>query len=212
MIARPPDHDLEAVVARAAGGEEGAWQSLWCAVEPLLSRLIARPGFLARLGTQEDDRRNVIVLVMARLREDEFRRLRLYVASRRTNPRLTFASWLRVVAKRVGIDYLRRHPDYLARRRGDGGAVGAWVEPEPLPPSSQLGRRPPATDVGTARELARHAEALPSAQQQALSWWLGGADYAAIARDLGLSDELGAERLVRAALERLRRRVREVGR
>lgn len=209
MTARAPDLDLEPLVVRAATGDEDAWQAMWHTVEPMLARFIARPGFLARLGAQPDDRRNLIVLIMARLREDQFRRLGMYVASRQANPQLTFATWLRVVAKRVGIDYLRGHPDYVARRSGDGDVAGDWIAPEPMPPSSQLGTRPPWTDLGTARELARHADELPTQQQEALAQWLGGADHAAIARALELPDALAAERLVRAALERLRRRVRE---
>src|SRR5437763_12933830 len=120
MSGRRPDYkridmgeeeDIETWVVAAAAGDEPAWQLLWGAIEPLLSRIVAQPRFLGRLGQGEEDRRNIIVAVMARLRADALHRLQLYLDARRGNPRLRFISWLRVVAKRVGIDYLRGHQD-----------------------------------------------------------------------------------------------------
>src|SRR3954463_10613103 len=98
------EQQIEDLVAAAASIDESAWQQLWAAIEPPLSRIIAQPRFLGRLGQREDDRRNIVVAVMARLRADGYARLRLYLEAKRTNPRLTFLGWLRVVAKRVGID------------------------------------------------------------------------------------------------------------
>src|SRR5262245_64754220 len=100
------DEELEQLVAAAAAADKDAWQRLWAAIEPPLSKIIAQPRFLGRLGQREDDRRNIVVQVMARLRADDFHRLRLYLEAREGNPRLRFLSWLRVVAKRVGIDYM----------------------------------------------------------------------------------------------------------
>ena len=80
------DQRIEALVARAADGDEPAWQELWALVEPRLTRVVAQPRFLGRLGQREDDRRNIVVDVMARLRTNDFDRLRLYLASKRDNP------------------------------------------------------------------------------------------------------------------------------
>src|SRR5688572_658975 len=113
------EEELETLVVAAAAQNESAWQRLWAVIEPPLSRIIAQPRFLGRLGQREDDRRNIVVAVMGRLRADHFGRLQLYLDARRTNPRLRFLSWLRVVAKRVGIDYLRAHPDYVRRHDED---------------------------------------------------------------------------------------------
>ena len=79
------------------------------------------------LGRSEDDRRNIVVAVMARLKGDRYARLKLYLDAKRQNPRLRFVSWLRVVAKRVGIDYLRAHPDYVRRHDANASRPGAWV-------------------------------------------------------------------------------------
>jgi DNA-directed RNA polymerase specialized sigma24 family protein len=208
------EDELEPLVERAALGDELAWQRLWTAVEPHLARILARPHFLGRLATLEDDRRNVVVEVMARLRANGFHRLQLYLGARRDSPGLRFMTWLRVVAKRVGIDYLRGHPDYVDRRRQAGASSpGRWVEAGTMPPDSQLGgERPPVTSRGTAGELLRYADAaMPPAQRRALELWVACEPYEDIARTVGLASAAEAERTVRAAIERLRRRFRDRG-
>lgn len=204
------DEEIETLVAAAAAADELGWKGLWAAIEPLLLRIIAQPQFLGRLGQREDDRRNIVVAVMARLRADRFHRLQLYLEARRANPRLRFISWLRVVAKRVGIDYLRGHQEYVRRHDEDASTPGHWVETGTLPPASQLfGERPPVTNRGTARELLRYAEgAIPDDQRRALELWAQSESFAEIARALELGSASEAERMVRAAIERLRRRFR----
>ncbi|HEU0033195.1 MAG TPA: hypothetical protein VFQ53_21330 [Kofleriaceae bacterium] len=205
------DDELETLVVAAAGQDEAAWQQLWAAIEPPLTKIVAQPRFLGRLGQREDDRRNIVVAVMARLRADRFNRLQLYLDARATNPRLRFMSWLRVVAKRVGIDYLRSHPDYVRRHDQGASRPGAWVDAGTLPPGSQLfGERPPVTNRGTARELLQYAAGvIPDDQLRALQLWTESESFGDIARTLGLTSPREAERIVRAAIERLRRRFRE---
>jgi DNA-directed RNA polymerase specialized sigma24 family protein len=210
IIAHMDDDEMARLVERAAGGDDAAWQALWRAVGPRLERIVAHPGFLGRLGQREDDRRNIVVEVMARLRAEQFRRLTLYLDARRSNPGLRFMAWLRVVAKRVGIDYLRGHPDYVDRRREGGETPGEWIDPGPLPSGSLLpGERPPVTNRGTAQQLLRFAAgAVPEVQRRALELWVQSESYVAIATALELDDAADAERMVRAAIERIRRRFR----
>jgi len=210
------DADLERLVASAADGDTGAWRALWEDVEPWLAMVVGSPRFLGRLGQRDDDRSNIILEVMARLHADGFHRLKLYVDTRRTNPQLKFKTWLRIVAKRVGIDYQRGHGHYLDRRRDPnrGSAPGQWVEPGTLPSQSKLpGERPPMTNRGTALELLRYASGVvPEQQLSALELWTVGAGYDDIARELDIVGGAdGAEKLVRAAIERLRRRFRADG-
>jgi DNA-directed RNA polymerase specialized sigma24 family protein len=204
------DEVIERLVVAAAGSDEAAWQELWAAVEPPLLRIIAQPRFLGRLGQGEDDRRNIVVAVMARLRTDHYARLRLYLEAKQANPRLRFLSWLRVVAKRVGIDYLRAHPDYVRRHDADASKPGEWINAEELPPASQIfGGRPPVTNQGTAKELLAYAAGvIPPEQQRALELWAQSESFEDIAKVLGLSSAAAAERVVRAVIERLRRRFR----
>ena len=205
------DDEIEVLVVAAAAGDEASWQALWAGIETPLSRIVAQPRFLGRLGQLEDDRRSIIVAVMARLRADGFQRLQLYLAARVQNPRLRFLSWLRVVAKRVGIDYLRAHPDYVRRHEADRSTPGAWVGLDELPPASQIrGERPPVTALGTANELLRYAAGtIPDTQRRALELWAQSESFEDIARAVGYKDAAEAERMVRAALERLRRKFRE---
>ena len=210
------DGELEGLVTRAAEGETAAWGALWEGVEPWLEKLVANPRFLGRVGQREDDRGNILLEVMARLHAERFHRLKLYVETRRTNPQLKFKTWLRVVTKRVGIDYLRGHQNYVDRRRDPnrGSAPGQWIEPGTLPsPSRMPGERPPMTNRGTALEMLRYAAgAVSEPQLSALELWTQSASYEDIGRELELGDgAAGAERLVRAALERLRRRFRTEG-
>lgn len=203
---------LETLVERCVTGDELAWQRMWEAIEPRLLRMIAQPRFLGPLGQREDDCRNIAVEVLARLRADDFHRLTIYLETRRTNPSLKFMTWLRVVAKRVGIDYMRGHPDYIDRRRqaDRGSAPGEWVQAGTLPSGSKLhGERPPFTNRGTAQQLLRYAAgAIPDTQRRALELWVQCEPYDEIARVLELEDADAAERTVRSAIERLRRRFR----
>jgi DNA-directed RNA polymerase specialized sigma24 family protein len=153
---------------------------------------------------------------MARLHSRGFLRLKLYVETQRTSPHLKFKTWLRVVAKRVGIDYLRGHQNYVDRRRDPnrGSTPGQWIEAGTLPSSSNLpGERPPMTNRGTALEMLRYAAGVvPEPQLSALELWTQSASYEDIARELAIAGGAeSAERLVRAAIERLRRRFRTDG-
>ena len=209
---RDPVLDL---VRRSCDGDEEAWQALWRWMDPKLEVLVRRPRFLARLSQHDDDRRAIVLEVMARLREDHFRRLKLFLKAREQDRHLAPMTWLTVVAKRVGIDYMRSHPDYMDRRRqhSAGDRPGAWVEAKPLPSESRLpGRRPPVTVQGTAAELIAFARReLPEQQQRALALWTEGRAPAEIAAALGLTSAAEAERVVRAAVERLRRQFRTQG-
>jgi DNA-directed RNA polymerase specialized sigma24 family protein len=206
------DAPLETLIFAVIAKEDGAWAKLWQALEPRLLGILGRPRVLGRLATSEDDRRNVVVEVMARLAEDDHHRLRLYVDARSKRPGLSFMPWLIVVTKRIAIDYMRAHGDYVDRRHeSDASANGRWVVPGTLPSASKLGAaRPPYTNRGTAQEMIRFAgQVLSEDQRAALKLWIEGNGFDAIAGELGNKSAKDAERLVRAALERLRRRFRE---
>jgi DNA-directed RNA polymerase specialized sigma24 family protein len=208
------EQGILALIARACEGDEEAWQAAWSWMDPRLTALVAQPRFLARLSRQEDDCRGVVLAVMEKLRESDHRRLKLFQKARGQDQGLSFMAWLAVVTKRVGIDYLRAHPEYQDLRRRPGAeAAGAWVDLQALPSEWRLpGKRPPVTAAGTAREMVAFARReLPIQQQQALALWSQGAHPAEIARALGLAEPAIAERVVRAALERLRRKFRTSG-
>lgn len=202
---------IDQLVVRASAGDEAGWQALWAAIELPLTRIIGNRRFLGHLGTREDDRRSIIVAVMGRLRAENFQRLRVYLDARKDNPQLSFLSWLRVVAKRVGIDYLRAHPDYVRRHDADRSTPGAWVNASPLPPASQIGgERPPVTEQNTVAQLLRYAQAaIAEPQLTALRMWAQSETFDTIARALNFASAAEAERIVRSGLARLRRHFRQ---
>src|SRR5687768_14443423 len=109
MGPRSGDAELERLVVEAVDGDDGAWQALWRALEPRLSALLTRRTFVA-YGGRAEDARDVLVAIMARLRENDFQRLKVYLQARRADPQLGFMRWLIVLARRVAIDSMRAHP------------------------------------------------------------------------------------------------------
>jgi len=202
------------MIPQVVGGDEEAWRALWAALEPRLGGLARKPRFSGRLSRSEDDVRNIIVEVMDRLRDDDFRRLRRYLAQRAERPGTTFMPWLIVVAKRIAVDYLRAHADYIDKRRDPKtDSPGKWVEQGTLPSDSRLdGGRPPVTNQGTALAMLRFAyDNLPAEQVAAVELWILQKSFAEMAQELGLESPKAAERVLRAALERLRRQFRDKG-
>ncbi len=208
------DGEIEDLVPRAVAGDEVAWRGLWAGLEPRLGAIVRKPRFAGRLSRDEDDVRNILVEVMGRLRDDDYRRLRRYLRQRAAKPKMTFMPWLIVVAKRIAIDYLRAHADYIDMRRNpDTESPGKWVEHRTLPSDSRLeGVRPPVTNQGTALAMLRYAhQMLPPEQVGALELWILSKSFQEMADELELESPKAAERVLRAALERLRRHFREKG-
>jgi DNA-directed RNA polymerase specialized sigma24 family protein len=204
---------LERLVDEVLVGDLDAWKTLWRLLAPRLDGMLRRPGFFGRLAEGEDHRHNVVLEVMARLVANNHARLRRFDEARRESPRLTLLAWLTVVVKRVAIDYMRAQPEYVDRRKHVGAtSPGAWQKVGTLPPDSRLGRSATSpTSRAAARQLMSMAGALLDEEQRGpLSSWLQGASFDEIAAAHGLADGRDAEKRVRAALQRLRRHLREV--
>ncbi len=206
-----PLPQLEALVADTLAHREGAWQSFWRIAEPQLYTILRRPRVLGRLSQSEDHCRNIVVEVLAALQADDYARLRRYLLAKQANPDLPFWAWLTVVAKRMAIDYIRQQDEFIDLRKQRGDQTGAWRETTSLPSPSRLGgARPPVTDTRAAHEVLEFAEKhLDTNKRRALAAWMQGARFEDIAAQLGLAAPIEAERLVRAALERIRRQFRQ---
>jgi DNA-directed RNA polymerase specialized sigma24 family protein len=206
------DEDIEALIVKVAAGAERAWQELWAAMEPRLLGLVRKPKFLGDLAENEDACRDIVLAVMARLREQDFVRLKLYLDARARTPSMTFFSWLGVVAKRVGIDHMRAMPEYVDRRRSREpvSSPGKWITPVTFTESAVGAELKTFSRRVTAVELLEHARAtVPEEQQRALELWLQDASFEEIAAEIAAPDADHAARLVRAVLERLRRKFRD---
>jgi hypothetical protein len=218
-VSRSSDSELEFLVSCAAAGDEVAWRSLWSRLQPRLTAFIHKRTFVARSHRPDDDGRDVLVAVMGKLRDHQHHRLKLYLATRQRDPALDFMRWVLVLARRVAIDTQRSHPNYVARRTRAAAAStpaapaprGRWIDHTDLPSDDCLSAgRPPLTNRLAACEILRRAdELLSTAQRRALTLWAEDVRHEDIARALALAGPADAERLVRAALERLRRHYRK---
>jgi DNA-directed RNA polymerase specialized sigma24 family protein len=201
---------IEGLVERASEGDEEAWHELWRLLQPRLARAVRSRG-LGPLSRVDDAVQDTLVAVMAKLRDDGFRRLRGYLDARRADPMMAFLPWVIVVARRAALDRLRADPNYIDLRGSGDGPTGAWVHTDgSLDDSRVPTTRPPFTNRAAARHILRAAgDLLSPAQQRAVELWTEETPSEDIARELGLDSPRAADLLVRAGVERLRRRFRK---
>jgi hypothetical protein len=209
------DADLSSLVAyvpQVVGGDASAWKEFVVRIEPLLVQLLRRSRTLGPMRQSVDDCRAVMISVLERLRKDDFRGLRLYLPWADVNPGKDFGDWIRIVTVNIA-------RDHVSARLG-GASAGASHGEAPLnkrmlntlasllpgDDEQQLGFRPAMTNDQTARELLEYAvRALEATQLRALRRWMDGASFDELAGELGLASAREADKLVRAALARLRR-------
>lgn len=199
------DH-LEPLVRGTLEGDPRAWRRFWLAVDPTIERMAGRFRVGSVLSQRRDERRDIVVRVMERLRQDGFSRLRTFhgVLLRRDG---SFRAWLSVMTKRTAVDHIRGHAEYLGAGATD--AERRWIELLPLPEGFEktMASPPRAEQVAEATRIQAYAEAnLPAAQHKALNLWLQGHNDEEIARALGLEKAKSADLLVRTTLMHLRRR------
>jgi len=200
--------DIESVIDRVVRGDARAWHTLWNAVQPTLWAVAGRPAISGPLARSDDDKHNVVLLVMDKLRADDFRRLRLYLESvRDRRGPSSFRSWLATVTARVAIDYVRAHPEFADTR--DRGVGERWVRIVPMNEArAEAVTMDPDRVAMAGRALESARGSLRSDQLAALFLWLQGEDHGVIADRLHLASASEADRLVRSALKRLRDRLR----
>ena len=199
---------LAPYVPRVVGGDAAAWQELVVRLEPLLIELLRRGRTLGPLRHSVDDCRAVMISVLERLRKDDFRGLRLFPPWAEVNPQKNFGDWIRIVTVNIA-------RDHMSARLGEAGSDEAPLNKRmlntlasllPTDDDYRLAFRPSMTDVQMARELLEYAaRSLESMQLRALRRWMDGASHNEIAQELVLASPRDADKLVRAALARLRR-------
>jgi DNA-directed RNA polymerase specialized sigma24 family protein len=196
------------LLRRVLAAEAAAWHELWRVAEPVIWNVTGRWQALGPLSKSAEDRRDVVLRVMEKLREGDFRRLRAFSESAGAGSEAALRAWIAVVATRVAIDHVRAHPEHVdpRGRRGDE----RWARLVPLDQAPELADERNLDGSATAlRLLERARQELSVEQLSALYLWLDGVELAAIARRIGAPDDRAALRVVRAALKRLRDRFRE---
>jgi DNA-directed RNA polymerase specialized sigma24 family protein len=200
------EEELEALVERSRGGDEGAWRALWLALAPLVEQVAGRWRVTGRLSRCPDGRRDIVVEVMGSLREDGFRLLAV-MGERLACRDGSFRRWLCTIARNAAICHVRAHPEYLGT--APSGA-GRWARHVPIPAERPDERPSLIVQIEVRRILTRCPEILEPAQLDALCLWLRGDELAEIAVALELGEDAGAAKLlVRAAVKRIRRFVAE---
>jgi DNA-directed RNA polymerase specialized sigma24 family protein len=193
---------LAAYVPDVIGGDESAWQALAGRLEPLLLQLLRRSRILGPMRHSVDDCRMVMTNVLERLKKDEFRGLRLFQPWSDANPRKSFGDWIRIMTANLA-------RDHVSSRLGGGlnkRLVNTLASLLPADDDHRLAFRPAMTDAQLARELLDYAaRCLDAIRLQALRRWLEGASLEEIASELGLPTARDGDKLVRAALAKLRR-------
>lgn len=191
------------LLERVCGGDPLAWHEFWRAIEGTVAQICRSPHVVGPLARREDDRHNVELAIVERLREQGFRRLRSYIEARAAGRAGSFEAWLRTVASRVAIDCVRAHPECIDPRGRGGG--DRWVRFVPNWPIVE-GAGPRADTLAQAAQLLELAQKVCSPLQlDVLQRWLAGSTRVEIAVELGTSDA-DVHRALRAGLKRLRDR------
>jgi hypothetical protein len=159
-----------------------------------------------------DDCRAVMISVLERLSKNDFRSLRLFQPWADANPGKDFGDWIRIITVNIARDHVSARLGGAARAGSDDGAplnkrmLNTLASLLPGDDDHRLAFRPSMTNVQLARELLEYAaRALESTQLHALRRWMDGASFDELAGELGLANPRDADKLVRAALARLRR-------
>lgn len=200
---------LAGYVPRVVVGDTSAWHELVARLEPQLLRLLRRSRALGPLRRNLDDCRTVMLNVLERLKKDDYRGLRLFQLWADANPGKDFGDWIRIVATNVA-------RDHVSSRLGSAGRgtdeplnkrmLNTLASLLPEDDDQRLAFRPLMTNVQLARELLEYAaRALDPAQFLALRRWLDGSSFDELAAELGLASPRDADKVVRAALAKLRR-------
>jgi hypothetical protein len=207
------DSDLAALsgyVPRVVGGDGAAWKQLVAELEPLLLKLLRRTRALGPMRHNVDDCRAVMIAVLERLEKDRYRALSLFQPWADANPGKDFGDWIRIVTVNLARDHVSSRLGVA--ERADGKApinkrmLNSLASLLPGDDDHRLAFRPLMTDAQLARELLDYAaRSLEPAQLHALRRWMEGASFEELAAELGLATPRDADRLVRAALARLRR-------
>jgi len=188
MIITLGDSDLASLAAdipQVIEGDVAAWDEFVFHAEPQLLLLLRRSRTLGPLRHNIDACRAVMISVLERISNDNFHGLRLWVQWANAHPGKDFGDWIRILTMDVARDHMIQMLDAML----------------PTDDDDRL-----SITLRMSRELCEYAALwLESTQLHALHRWIGGASLDQIARELRLATALDADKLVRAALARLRR-------
>ena len=194
------------ILRRVLRGDQSAWMTLFSQYGPVVERIARTNRSMGSYRGSVDDVRNVMARVFERLRRDDYRALRTFADWRDKNPGKVFSDWLTIVTVNVVRNYISSK---LGAPSPDGASlkqlVNTFADALPLDGDAQL-VRPHITTKETAQRIVEYAQDhLADDQLAVFAAWLEGSTFDEIASELHLVDAKAADRILRAALARLRR-------
>jgi DNA-directed RNA polymerase specialized sigma24 family protein len=195
--------ECEVLAHRAADGDTAAWTLVVERLWPCLHRIVQTNRSMGG-AKSEDDVRDVLTKLLAKLGGRGGRGLKLYATWHARHPDKTFEDWLRIVVKNAIRDHARQALG-AHTPAGEPSIKRLLNEFAASPALESLGARPPMTVAQTARQLLEFSRTfLPEGQYRSLTAWLQGESFEEIGTDCGVDPE-EARLLVRAAVAVLRR-------
>jgi hypothetical protein len=194
------------MLGRVLRGDQVAWMRLFSQYGPVVERIARTNRSMGSYRGSEDDARNVMAQVFERLRRNDYRALRMFRGWQEKNPEKAFHDWLTIVT----VNVIR---NYISSKLGAPSQTGESLKQlvntlaDALPiDGDELLVRPHITTKETAQRIIEYArDNLAEDQLAVLAAWLEGASLDDIVSELHLTDARAADRLLRAALARLRR-------
>ncbi len=209
-LTSPPldDRQWQALVARAAAGDEPARLSLLEGLWPVWTEMVRSSRSMGSFARSDDHVDAVVGRLIEKIARPDGRALRSYLDWQASHGDQTFADWIRIVTKNAVRDYLRDQLGTGKPTQAGEPSVKRLLNEFAVSPAIQAeerGHRPPVTAAQTARELLEFAALrLPEGHLQALRQWLAGATFEEIGRAAGEPSAV-ARRKVRAGIAVLRR-------
>jgi hypothetical protein len=201
------DGHWEALVARAAAGDEPARRRLLERLWPIWTEMVRSSRSMGSFARSDDHVDAVVGKLIEKIARPDGRALRRYLDWRAAHGAQTFADWIRIVTKNAVRDHLRDQLGTSTSTQSGEPSVKRLLNEFAVSPAAadEPGHRPPVTAAQTARELLEFAASrLPEGHLRALRQWLDGATFEEIGHAEGESPP-DARRKVRAGIAVLRR-------
>lgn len=202
------DRQWEALVARAAAGDEPARRNLLEGLWPVWTEMVRSSRSMGSFARSDDHVDAVVGRLIEKIARPDGRALRRYLAWQTVHGDQTFADWIRIVTKNAVRDHLRDQLGTGKPAQAGEPSVKRLLNEFAVSPAIQAeepGHRPAVTAAQTARELLEFAASrLPAGHLRALRQWLDGASFEEIGRAEGEASAV-TRRKVRAGIAVLRR-------
>jgi DNA-directed RNA polymerase specialized sigma24 family protein len=203
--------------ARTLLAEQDRWPAWWAAAAPAVERWVSAPTFSGRIATDEDHRREVVVLTWEKLQERDYAKLRTFFArpgdEASTGTGRRFRAWLRRVVKNIGIDYLRSLPEFVRKRpaapspqqpAASAPSHDYWLSIVSITSNVAVFRDPLDGRAEAQRLLDFLDQEVPARRRLAVEMARAGRTGEEVAQALGLRDVREAARVVARAEDRLK--------